>query len=443
MDATTITGASFTLAPTAGGANIAATVSYDNATDTATLTPTVPLASLTGYRATLATSIQALGGGGLASAVTWTFTTSAAPPTVTGRTPAAGAVDVNVWPSATATFSRAMDQTTVNATNFTLWRPDGSQVLTVVSYNSATLTATLTPTQNLEYSKTYTAKVSTAVKALDGVAFASDVTWTFTVTGLGTAIHINAGATTAYTATNGDVFSADQYYKSGTTESFPTRTISGTSDPTLYRYDRLGAVTYTIPVPNGTYDVRFHFVELTKTAIGQRKFNLDIVGDTPANPDISNLDIFQSAGGANKALVMTIPGAVVIDGAINIKTIAVTDLPEIAAIEVLPVAPTVAPTAPTAGATGVLRNAAVTATFSRAMDATTISGATVTLTAPGNVPVPATVSFNAGTNVVTLTPSSTLAANTAYTVRVDPSVRATDGMRMTAAATWSFTTGSS
>jgi hypothetical protein len=55
--------------------------------------------------------------------------------------------------------------------------------------------------------------------------------------------------------------------------------------------------------------------------------------------------------------------------------------------------------------------------------------------------VPATVSYNATTKVVTLQPSSALAASTSYTAKVDGSVRAADGMTMGTAVSWSFTTG--
>jgi hypothetical protein len=92
--------------------------------------------------------------------------------------------------------------------------------------------------------------------------------------------------------------------------------------------------SYTIPMPNGTYDVKLFFVELTKTAIGQRVSSVD-VQNTALNPDLPGLDIFKEVG-ANAVDVKTIPDVVVANGAIGIKSIFGTDLPEIAAIEITP-----------------------------------------------------------------------------------------------------------
>jgi hypothetical protein len=82
MDATTITSSSYTLTPQ-GGTPVAATVAYDSATTTATLTPSAALASDTLYTAKLDTTIKAADGLPLAAAVTWTFRTAVATPAPT------------------------------------------------------------------------------------------------------------------------------------------------------------------------------------------------------------------------------------------------------------------------------------------------------------------------------------------------------------------------
>jgi hypothetical protein len=78
MDATTITSSSFTLTGPNGA--VAATVAYDGATSTATLTPSAALANSTSYTAKLDTTVKSADGVSLASAVTWTFTTVASTP---------------------------------------------------------------------------------------------------------------------------------------------------------------------------------------------------------------------------------------------------------------------------------------------------------------------------------------------------------------------------
>ena len=97
---------------------------------------------------------------------------------------------------------------------------------------------------------------------------------------------------------------------------------------------------------------------------------------------------------------------------------------------------------PPGGATGVGTTTAVTASFSEALNPSTLSGATFALTGPGGATVAATVAYAAGTSA-TLTPASPLAASTTYTITVvggpngvtDPA-----GNALAANVTSSFTT---
>lgn len=110
--------------------------------------------------------------------------------------------------------------------------------------------------------------------------------------------------------------------------------------------------------------------------------------------------------------------------------------------------PTVTTVTPASGATGVAVSAAVTATFSEAMDASTISTSTVELRDGANALVAAAVSYNASTRVATLTPSSSLTGGATYTATVkggatDPRVKDTSGNALASNRVWSFTTASS
>src|SRR5207253_3172580 len=83
------------------------------------------------------------------------------------------------------------------------------------------------------------------------------------------------------------------------------------------------------------------------------------------------------------------------------------------------VPPTVTVQAPAPGATGVPLNTTVTASFSKAMNAATITTATFRLRAAGSTAdVPATVTVNAAGTLATLTPSSPLVQGTVYTATV-------------------------
>lgn len=73
MDPATINGTTFTLT----GPGAAGTVTYDVADESATFTPSAPLALSSTYTATITTGAQDLFGNGLATDFTWMFTTSA------------------------------------------------------------------------------------------------------------------------------------------------------------------------------------------------------------------------------------------------------------------------------------------------------------------------------------------------------------------------------
>ena len=66
-------------------------------------------------------------------------------PTVTARSPTAGATGITRDAAATVTFSEAMDAATINTSTVELRDPANALVLATVSYNATTRTATLTP----------------------------------------------------------------------------------------------------------------------------------------------------------------------------------------------------------------------------------------------------------------------------------------------------------
>src|SRR5207237_164093 len=138
MDASTITSSSFTLSGPSGA--VAATVGYSGTI--ATLTPNAALANNTKNTTTLSTAGKASDGVALASSYSRSFTTVNAAPTVTANTPANNATGVATTAAPTATFSRAMDATTITNASFTLTGPSGP-VAATVGYSGTT--ATLTP----------------------------------------------------------------------------------------------------------------------------------------------------------------------------------------------------------------------------------------------------------------------------------------------------------
>ena len=101
-------------------------------------------------------------------------------------------------------------------------------------------------------------------------------------------------------------------------------------------------------------------------------------------------------------------------------------------------------TTPASGATGVATSVAPTATFSEAIDPTTISGTTFSLVKTGTTTaLAATVTYDAPTKTATLTPSAALTASTGYTATVKGGtggVKDVAGNLLAANVTWTFTT---
>ena len=101
----------------------------------------------------------------------------------------------------------------------------------------------------------------------------------------------------------------------------------------VYQSVRFGNFSYTIPnlTPNSTYTVRLHFNELYQNSAGSRVFNVSINGQQV----LTNFDIYQAAGGANKAVVEEFPATVDANGNITINFATVTDNAMVNGIELV------------------------------------------------------------------------------------------------------------
>jgi len=105
--------------------------------------------------------------------------------------------------------------------------------------------------------------------------------------------------------------------------------------------------------------------------------------------------------------------------------------------------PTVTGKTPAPGATNIIVGANVTATFSEAMNATTITGSSFTLTPQGGAAVAASVSYDANSKTATLDPNAALTSNTIYTASLNGTITDLAGNRLQSAPlSWSFTTAS-
>jgi hypothetical protein len=398
LDPATVTSTNVTVTPSAGGSALAATASYDDTTQKITLDPTGQLDPFTAY-------VVRIKGGStgvaswttpVAADITWTFTTgSGTPPTVLDTSPAANASGVSIDGNVTATFDRGMDAATLTSTTVNLKPTGGSAVTATLAYNAATRVVTLDPTTALSPTTQYTATITAGAKATDGTALAADVTWTFTTA---TALTITT-RTPAPLATG---ISPGTQVRAVFSSAIDAATLTSTS----YKLTNPGGTQITATIG---YDATTMAATLTPT----------------------------SALALGTTYTVTVSTAVTaLDGTHPAAAISWTFTTAASA----PTAPTVTSLDPAASSTGVALDTSVAATYDRALDPSTVTGASVLLRDSLSATVAATVSYDAGTKTIRLTPLANLAAGKVYTGQLTTAIRASDGTPMAAAVSWSFTT---
>lgn len=107
-----------------------------------------------------------------------TTTPDTTAPAVSSTDPANGSMTASITQNITATFSEALDNATVNGTNFTLTDNASNRVTANVSY--ADKVATLNPDGNLTGEITYTATLLSSITDAAGNKLADNYTWSFT-----------------------------------------------------------------------------------------------------------------------------------------------------------------------------------------------------------------------------------------------------------------------
>lgn len=323
-------------------------------------------------------------------------------PTVTSTTPANNVADVPINRKVIASFTNAMNPATINSTTFTVT----AGLLPVagdVSFDVASNTAIFTPTTpaTLPASTLLTATITSGAKDLTGHALASNFVWTFTT--------LASADTTAPTAMSTNPATADVNVALNNKltvtfgEAMDPATINGTTftviNTTLGGTPVAGNVTYAAVGNTATF---------TPTA------------SLPANSTFTATITNGAKDLAGNALASNL-----------VWTFATGTTPDTSI-------PTVMSTSPADGTSGVVINRNITATFDKAMDASTITAATVTLS-QGTTHVAGTVSY-VGTTA-TFNPTSDLAPSTTYTVRMTTGIKDQAGNALASALVWQFTTG--
>lgn len=407
MNPATITSATFTLTAPGGLAISGAVVGSGL---TATFTPMLPLASSTLYTATITTGAQSNLGIALAANYVWTFTTGFVP-VVTSTIPANGAANVPLNQKITATFNQAMNPATITAAGtFTVAvAGGGAAVAGTVTYVAGANTAIFTPTMNLAPTTVYTAMITTAAQSVGGIPLAANHSWTFS-----TGIAINSTAPTVIaTVPIADAIDVP-------TNTMVTATFSKAMDPSTIT--ATGTFTLAVfgvggaAVP-GTVQYAGAIATFTPTNA------LTAATEYTATITTAAKDLTGNALGANYVWSFT-TGA----GPSNTP-------------------PTITLTSPADLDTGVTLNAAVNATFSEAMNPTTLLAPgtfTVAVSGVGGAAVTGNVTYDPTSDTATFTPLANLAPSTNYTATISNAATDVSGDPLIAGTTpnpWSFMTG--
>jgi hypothetical protein len=183
MNPSSITATIFTLTGP-GTTSVPGQVTYDASSNSAIFTPSVTLALNTPYTAMITSGARDTFGNALAANLVWTFTTGnticlPGPPSVISVGPPDGTTGLCPNTIAVATFSTAMNPSSINTTTFTLAGPGGAAVTGQVTYDPPSRVATFTPSGNLALDTPYTATITTGAQDLFGNPLATNFPWSF------------------------------------------------------------------------------------------------------------------------------------------------------------------------------------------------------------------------------------------------------------------------
>ena len=309
-------------------------------------------------------------------------------PVVASTNPTDLATKVQVGQVITATFNEKLDPKTISAASFSL--RGLTDIQGTFTYNEANATLSFVPAMPLPPNTTFTAKVIAPVRNFSGSALQTDYVWTFST---------------------GDTLSPMVI----TTD--PINNANGVAINKVVR------AMFSMPMDSLSLNVTtFTLKQGTTLITGTVSANGTIAAFTPTSALASNTQYTATitTGAKNKA------GTPLKNDYIWVFTTGATN------------APTVTSTDPTNNATGVFLNKVIKATFSMAMNPSTITSITYTLK-QGTTPIAGTVSYSGTT--ASFTPTNPLVANTLYTATITTGAKNLAGDGLTTDYVWAFTTG--
>jgi hypothetical protein len=369
-------------------------------------------------------------------------------PTVVAQTPAPGATGIDPTVTPSVTFSKSIRPSTLS---FVLTDSSGNPLAATVSYNDSTKTATLRPADILTLNSSYTLTVS-GVQDTVGNSLAAPVSWSFVTTNVitgatiwdNTAVPAVASAADNSAVELGVKFQSEtagfitglRFYKgAGNTGTHvghlwtSTGNLLGTATFTNETATGWQTVVFSQPIAiaaNTTY-VASYFAPNGNYALDSNYFATTGVTHEPLQA------LANGVAGPNGVFNYAANGGFP-TGSFQASNYWVDVVFSTTSNDITP--PTVITETPAAGAIGVPVGGVVTATFSKSIQANTLS---FVLDDASGTAVSATVSYNDNTHTATLAPSAPLDYTKTYTATVSGAKDAA-GNVMTSAVSWSFTT---
>jgi hypothetical protein len=383
------------------------------------------------------------------------------PPSVTSTQPVSGASNIMMNSNVKAIFSEAVDPSTLTLNSFELRDSSNATVPGAVSYDAATKTAILTPTNLLLGATTYTATIMSGaggVKDLAGNPLAADIVWSFTTKTCPCSVWENTGDP-VYPAISDNTpielgfrFRSDMNGYITGLRFFKGLLNTGVHIGHLWKTDgtQLAEAVFVnesasgwqevllatpIAITAGTtyiasyYSAGGYFADSPEgfaTATDNPPLRALANGEDGAN-GVYN---YGSSGFPNQTYIGHSPNYWV-DVIFDTKSAPDTTLPNVST------------TLPMSGATGAAVSTNVKATFSEGIDPLTIKASTFSLRDANNTSIPATLSYDKVTLTATLVPSQPLSGLTTYTATIKGGADGIKDLAGNAMATdfdWAFTT---
>jgi hypothetical protein len=365
------------------------------------------------------------------------------PPSVTTETPSPGSAGNPVSVAPSATFSQAVQPSTVS---FTVVDSSNKPVAGTVSFSTGNTVATFTPTNPLVAGTTYTATVSGAQNT-SGVPMSSPFTWSFSTGAVAQcpcSIWQGAAPTGAVDASDTSAVNLGLQFQASTSGYISGVRFYKESDNTGSHIGSLWTASGTL-LASGTFS--------GESASGWQELDFSspvaiTAGTTYVASYHTNTGHYALTSGGLSAAVTNGPLTALASGGVyaygsgnafpsNTFNSSNYWVDVVYSQSAGSVPPTVTTETPSPGSTGNPVSAAPTATFSQAVQPSTVS---FTVADSSNNPVAGTVTFNSGNTVATFTPTNSLTASTTYTATVS-GAQNTSGVAMSSPFTWSFTTG--